>query len=74
MNYLTPYKVTQRWGKSDPCFEESWRSVLRDAAETIGLEVNETELNKGLHATDSKENNRLKAKLDEGLIFTIGEF
>ena len=64
-------KVTQRWGKSDPCFEESWRSVLRDAAETIGLEVNETELNKGLHVTDSKENNRLKAKLDEGLIYCI---
>ena len=68
---MIPNKVTQRWGKSDPCFEESWRSVLRDAAETIGLEVNETELNKGLHVTDSKENNRLKAKLDEGLIYCI---
>ena len=31
--------VTTRWGKSDPTFEDSWRSVLRDAAETIGLDV-----------------------------------
>ena len=53
-------QVTQRWGKSDPCFEESWRSVLRDAAETIGLEIKEPEPKE-----NTKENNRLKAKLDE---------
>ena len=57
-------QVTQRWGKTDPCFDESWRAVLRDAAETIGLEINEPELVQ----VDSKENNRLKAKLDEGLL------
>ena len=57
-------QVTQRWGKTDPCFDESWRAVLRDAAETIGLEINEPELVQ----VDSKENNRLKAKLDEGLV------
>ena len=59
-------QVTQRWGKTDPCFDESWRAVLRDAAETIGLEINEPELM--IAQVDSKENNRLKAKLDEGFL------
>ena len=37
--------------------------MLRDAAETIGLEISEPELQKS--NVDTKENNRLKAKLDE---------
>ena len=53
--------VTKRWGKTDPCFEESWRSVLRDAADTIGLEVTISEP----EVVETKENIRLKAKLDE---------
>ena len=52
--------VTKRWGKTDPCFEESWRSVLRDAADTIGLEVTISE-----PVVETKDNIRLKAKLDE---------
>ena len=53
--------VTKRWGKTDPCFEESWRSVLRDAADTIGLEITVSEP----EVQNNKENDRLKAKLDE---------
>ena len=53
--------VTKRWGKNDPCFEESWRSVLRDAADTIGLDIQVTEP----EMVNNKENERLKAKLDE---------
>ena len=53
--------VTKRWGKTDPCFEESWRSVLRDAADTIGLEITVAEP----EVLNNKENDRLKAKLDE---------
>ena len=56
--------VTLRWGKTDPSFEDSWRSVLRDAAETIGLDVTISEPEVA-NAEKKKEMDKLVAKLDE---------
>lgn len=56
--------VTTRWGKTDPSFEDSWRSVLRDAAETIGLDVNISEP-EVVNLEKKKEMDKLVAKLDE---------
>ena len=56
--------VTMRWGKTDPSFEDSWRSVLRDAAETIGLDVNISEPEVE-NLEKKKEMDKLVAKLDE---------
>lgn len=55
--------VTLRWGKTDPSFEDSWRSVLRDAAETIGLDVKISEPE--VVVNKKEEMDKLVAKLDE---------
>lgn len=57
--------VTTRFGKDDPAFEDSWRSVLRDAADTIGLDVKISEPDKEDKENKKKEMDKLKAKLDE---------
>lgn len=57
--------VTKRWGKADPAFEDSWRSVLRDAADTIGLDVQIAEPDKEEKENKKAEMDKLVAKLDE---------
>ena len=57
--------VALRWGKTDPSFEDSWRSVLRDAAETIGLDVTITEPEMAPDPEKVRQMDKLVAKLDE---------